>query len=691
MAEEFQAKLEAVGTKFQAVIETLGKAYASSVVSNGLAPVIQETIEGMGDEVKEAAGKAGEEDETKVEGFAIDTKEKEADSVMIHIEKIAPLKPKIGEEFVVYDVNAVRIGSLAAAGGEKDFYVNAKSYRLRYNQLKKTPVLAKKDNEEAKLTDFPSQYQFAGYNCFCLPRAAGDLGAHTKDIQAWFTEYYKSNNASPSVASHFNIGDDFEVQQSAREVFLEAYGETKDELKLTALKPEPTPFDEGEAVVALLQETAVTEVLPDLVSAIPETPAAGFLKNTANSTVLTGIETAAAGWEPVSVGAKQVGVKLNQKIQESGTKAIGAAFKPILGKIMAVIQKKMEAKAAADPAEEKGDEKEEKAPKIGSISKNWRFNKEPAGKKLYDAVTAGKPGAAIESSSSELSGLLKKGIHTPLEKLGKTVKSVGSSPFGGFAVKKVGALQDKITKVIIAVTTLDGFFAAAKSIAKAVDEVEDSLKESKDRNASIDEASTKLWKALTSSATSLYIAVRKLETVVRQTLGDDVPEEAVDVLLGFLDVIFEVQIRAFNSIRIQYIKNLRAVDAGSDATVTSREAFRDSLFHTANIIGHHHWTSAVKAFQQFANIVVVAGVEADMWPEMSGELAELQAEIPEEYASMGLDIAGLAWTVVQIMVKKAVGLVIPMAFFKIEQAVFTQEAASGDIETTTLAAEPADD
>jgi len=239
--------------------------------------------------------------------------------------------------------------------------------------------------------------------------------------------------------------------------------------------------------------------------------------------------------------------------------------------------------------------------------------------------------------------------------------------------REIGKIVDRIVGTILELTTLDGFMEASKTIAKTLDKVESELKDEK----SIDMASAALWKSLAQVGMELFTRIWKLEAKVRSKMESQ-PEEATTTVLGFLDLIFEVQIRAFNSIRIQYIRLLRAKFAeAKDKQAASREAFRTALFSTVDLLGHHHWVKFTETFTDASIIIVQQGFRKEIWPPIASGLAAIQSMIPDEFGKMGLQIEPLAWSVVAMLIQKGVVWGTTKVFLKMESAIFTQESGEG--------------
>jgi len=284
------------------------------------------------------------------------------------------------------------------------------------------------------------------------------------------------------------------------------------------------------------------------------------------------------------------------------------------------------------------------------------------------------PSEAINEAADDIKSSLERGIRTPLEKLASSLGVEGcNSTMKKIVAKEIKKVTDKIVKTIIEITTLDGFMEASKVIARTLDKIEESLKDEK----TVEQASAALWHTITNCGMQLYTRIWALSEKVKSALSGQ-PDEAVDIITGFLDNVFEVQIRAFNSIRIQYIRNVQAsLKDGKSAKEVSRTAFRTALFSTVDVLGHHHWVKAVDAFKRASIVIVQELFRENVWPPIKAGLESIQALIPDEIGKMGLKIEPLAWAIVAFLIKMAVQWLITKVFVAIERAVFTQESSGG--------------
>jgi len=339
----------------------------------------------------------------------------------------------------------------------------------------------------------------------------------------------------------------------------------------------------------------------------------------------------------------------------------------------------MKEKGGDEEGEEKeaaGDKKEQA---VGDIAKQWTFTMTGVGKKLDGALDGkGKASEAVEGAIDDVKSQLTAAVRGPLEKLADTLTGGnGSNPWVAREVRKI---VSKITNLILEITTLDGFLEASKVMSAVVDGIEDELKKAAGDKAKIDKAiengSAALWsKGLAAVGIALFSRIWKLEEKISNVFGAQ-PEEVTQPLLQLLDHIFEVQMRAFNGIRIQYIQNLKEslADAkDADAVQTAaRAAFKGAVFPVINLLGYHHWVKAHEALLSTSKALVMNAFNEHIWPTIKQGLDALQKCIPESLTNMGLKLEPLVRAVINFIINKAVEWIMKKVFMKIEEALFTQ-------------------
>jgi len=500
-------------------------------------------------------------------------------------------------------------------------------------------------------------------------------------------DYYRSlfdklPGYSPSLADHFRIGDDFEAQMVAREVFIETLRGTLAHYGITSMHHEIEPFTETEFVTDMLTTYARKELIdPALATITTEGGAGEWQKNQIRNLIITAVEKVAGSWDAVADKAREASVAATKKVQEGAGKFAEMLREP-LAKIVAIVQEKMKEKEekGGDEEDKGGEEKEVKGLQIGDIAKNWSFVKTEIGKQLDGALDGKqKPSEAIQGSVDGIKSALSAGVRGPLEKLADSL--TGGQGGNRFVAKIVNGLVNRITNFILELTTLDGFLESSIVIAGVLDGVEEKLGKCADKAAAtkaIDEASHALWESgIKKVAMTLWTRIWKLQEKIASVMSS-LPEEASAPLIDLLGHLFEVQLRAFNGIRIQYIRNLReSVDEIKDAesaTRISRAAFKGAFFPIVNLLGYHHWLRAHEALYESARAVVMHGFNELVWPAIAGALEPIQACIPEELGTMGLKLENLVRSVCDFIINKALTWIMTKIFLAIERALYAQES-----------------
>jgi len=564
--------------------------------------------------------------------------------------------------------------------------VNGQHYKIRYNVLARAPDKATKDFKDVKdfkAPAFPAPFEFGGSYCICLSKPEGDLNAHLKSVQDYYQGLFsKLPGYAPSLADHFRVGDNWEVQQTAYTVFMEAFKATKEELELADLKRDLEPYDEIEAIVDLLQGVADRDILPGILAGIQGPDQVRFrLENAARSAILSAIDKAAQTWTAASDAARKLGEKVVEKLNEGAQKIVDA-LKPILEKIVELVESKMKAKESGgdDEKDEKEEEKDEKkAPAVGDVAKAWSFNATDIGKKLDSALDGkGKVSEAVGGAVDDVKNTLTNAVRKPLEKLADilTYGNAGNK----WVAAQVRKVVDRITNLIIELTTLDGFMEASGVIANVVDQIEDLLSKAAGDKAkvtqAVDEGSALLWKrGLCAVGIALYSRIWKLQDGIDRVLGSQ-PDEVKQPLHELLDEIFVVQMRAFNGIRVQYIQNLReGVADAADANAlknAARAAFKGASFPVINLLGYHHWVKAHEKLLDATKAMILNAFDESVWPTVKEGLDALQSLIPDELAQMGLKLEPLVRNVIVFIINKAVEWIMKKVFMKVEELLFTQ-------------------
>jgi len=324
-------------------VKNLGVNYLKACVANAFQPAIVDGIKAALEDAKEEAGLGGPE-ETPVTKLAYNKDEKERDTFCVNVHGSRIYEPHLGGKFIAYNTYVVRICS-SGDEKEKQFYVNAQYFDIKYNQLSCVPALIHKDFKDQKLTAFPPSYQIGGPCCFCLEKKAGDKPAHDKAMSDWFKTSYETVPYSKHTADHFRCGDEWEIQQTAKQIFFDAVTNTIADYDCV-WNPEIPPFDEVDAVAELCKAVAIKKLLPKVLGPVEkiENPTIRHtLLRTARSGVATAIDTAAGGWAPLGAAATKAGEAATKALKEAAEKIV-EALKPLIAKIVGVVKEKNEKK-----------------------------------------------------------------------------------------------------------------------------------------------------------------------------------------------------------------------------------------------------------------------------------------------------------------------------------------------------------
>jgi hypothetical protein len=502
----------------------------------------------------------------------------------------------------------------------------------------------------------------------------------------WFENQFKSVGYSKTTADHFRVGDEWEIQQIAKKVFIQAVVDTIADYEIPWTYEIP-PFDELEAVTELLKAVAVKKLLQKLLDPLESAGLPAIAKNAAvnnaRNGLVTAIENASKAWEPLSIAAGKAGEAATKALKEAAEKIV-EALKPLIAKVVATIKEKMKKKA-----EEKGGsegkelEEEKKGAAIGDFVSEWKFQKTPIGGKLFESLTKATAVEAIKASSDEINSKLRAAVREPIEKVVEIICGA-SFVVDPWTQWQIWWMARRVTNFITEITTLDGFLEAAAKLAEAINPLEEEFVKAAGKKDELcklaDKASAALWQALASQAVGLWTKIYKLNDKIESVFSGQ-PEEVKAPLLDLLSHIFEVQVRGFNAIRVLYSRKLKeALPEAKDADgvkEVSRTALRDSIFEVVNLLAIEHWIETHKALTEAAKAYVMDRFVNEIWPSIKEGLDALTSLIPEQVVSAGLDIAALALKIATILINKGVEWGMKKVGLKLEEAIFRQDEGEG--------------
>jgi hypothetical protein len=681
MAAAVPQLLEEAGKQLGALVADIGKNYLKGLVAEAFQPAIQDGIKQALEDAKEEAGLGGPE-ETPVTKLAYNKDEKERDTFIVNVTESQVRTPALGAQCVTYDTYVVRIGSTGDEK-EKEFYVNAQFFNIRYRHLAVVPDKLKKDFKDAKVPAFPAPYQIGGTCCFCITKQPGDKRAHDEAMHVYFGDIFKAVGYSKQVADHFRVGDNWEIQQTAKQIFFDALTNTVADQGIDNWNPEIEPFNEVEAITEFLKAYAIGKILPKITDPIEAEGLPPIVKNraieAARSGLATAIEGASGAWEPLQGVATKAGEAATKHMKEAAEKIV-ESLKPVIAKVVGIVKEKMKKKAEEKGGDE-GKELEEKDKKveIGDIVSEWKFEKTPIGRKLYENLTKETPAHAIRSSSEEIQSKLREAVRGPIESV---VEIICGAKFviDPWTQWQIWWMARRVTNFITEITTLEGFLEAAAKLAEAVTPLEEEFakaagkKEELDKLA--DKASSVLWQTLAEQAVTLWTKIYQLNEKIESVFSGQ-PDEVKQPLYDLLSHIFEVQVRGFNAIRVLYSRKLKESlgDAGDAeaAKAASRTALRDAIYEVVGLLAIEHWTKTHEALTEAAKAYVLNRFTNEIWPSIKSGLDELQSLLPSQVADAGLDIAGLALKIATIIINKGVEWGMKKVGLKLEAAIFGQE------------------
>jgi len=391
--------------------------------------------------------------------------------------------------------------------------------------------------------------------------------------------------------------------------------------------------------------------------------------------VLTAVDTAfQAGWPPVQAAVNKARDEVMKQIDAGAAKLVDL-LKPIVKKVLELVQSKMSKK------EQKEEPAEKKGAAIGDSIGNWRFEKSTIGGSFYNDAAA----EDIKNSIGNLRENLDKAMEAQLEEKFKGgAKSMLGDRIGDFEI--VVALMEKMAEVCVKLlnkySTIIPLLEAADDIFKLRGDAEAKLKANKANkdNAlkALDEVSLEMWKKTPYAGLRLFKAMDRIKERVEAEMGEQ-PDSAKQPLLDAADSMFSAQIKALNVARSQFIGRLKQkfseagmLDNEETIAKTVRETFRDVVFPLINIMVAESWKAVGNAY-------VISAVEVgknmfltDIWPGLQDGLNAIQNEIPDALSSMGLQISALTLTVVNILLTKAITSAVTKMIIAFELAIFAQ-------------------
>jgi len=437
--------------------------------------------------------------------------------------------------------------------------------------------------------------------------------------------------------------------------------------------PRLPPFDEGEGVSLLCQLVIVDQFLPQITSKTPN----AMHGQGANALYALVDAAISSGWAPAQKVIDEVKQGIGKVIDDGGD-ALAAKLKDLFQGVLAVVQEKMK-------KDEKKAEEEEKEPAgaIGSVTKDWKFDKTDVGKKysalLLDAEKWGTASGQLQSEWKPAMDSFFSNAFTA------AISNACNPKFASSTVMQM-AIQEfsrYISNTFRRFSTVTPLIEAAKQLEKLrgdlVGEIAKDAKDFKTVEATINKSSTLMWQSLPSAGLSLFAELRRVESDLYSDLKD-ANDDALRALSGVVQHMYFIQMRALNALRVNFTIKLKAklqddANRASEAKIGEvvRQVFREELFVLVDMVIGETWTRLVEALT--ATCVAIAQNKfftSEVWGAITGGLEALQAKIPDGPLKGKLDLPALAQTVVETILEKGVTKLSLKIFFKLEGAIFKQ-------------------
>jgi len=641
-----------------------------------LIPVVKDALLNLLDDTKKEVGMKVEVKEDKLG----DQKgAEESDLFGLQLDSCRKVVTSWSYEFTSYTLYAIRVGY--NKGG--DFYALGAKYEVRYTVLVVMREKLHYEVKEAKkdVPDLPPDCLHGTY-CCCLVRKS-DMAGTEAVMKSYVAELAKNNRSSEALASHFYLGANFEMQKRAQEVFNAAFEQTKAALIKGELVEDLPPFNEGEALRSLLLGMSRQEILPIVRENLG--PVANIFparaEATANQLVVSAVDTAMAGW-PVAQGVVDKGkVKVQELISEGAEKLV-EALKPVLKKILELVQSKLSKKD--EGKEEKLEEKKKKT-EIGDYLSQWRFDKTEIGKKLYDAVGSGKDARAAlialeedfdKAVASTLEAKMKEGVSHLIGDKNANLEIV-ALVLEHVAKQAIGVLK-RFTTIKPLMAASSGLFAAYTNMeSKLAAAFAAGSPKPEDITKILDGTSKEMWESFPDAGLLLFSKMDGLKAHIKSEFPD-VPEDAIAPLTDCADDLYSQQMKALNMLRTQFIKacrakltgdGLKSIDSVNEIT---RTTFRDIVFSIIHILAVDSWKKIAANLITSAVIQVQKKFAETIWPTIASALEAIQSLIPEQLASIGLQIEPLAHSVADILLEKGTTWALNKLVIKLELVLFEQ-------------------
>jgi len=495
-------------------------------------------------------------------------------------------------------------------------------------------------------------------------------------MKVYFQEIVTKNPRSKALSDHFYMGENYVIQQRSKAIFDDAFAATQAEVIKGAYNPVIPPFDETEGMIQLLRAVARNEFIQAIREKVPNVPVVkGFLLRGADQGVLTAVDTAVStAWPPIQSGVN-IAKEKTLEILEKKADEIVDKLKPLLMKLLDLVQSKLHKKEEKKEDENK-DEKKKKT-QIGDFVKNWKFENTDTGKTFADDLIREDAKVSLERLSITVMKAINDAVERRLQEgMKRLLGEKASMEIVQFVIEK---LAEQATMLVKRFTNINPLINACKSFFDKRAEVEKKMKEARNADElekALTEGSAIMWASLPHIGVRLFNEMETLKSQITTEFTNSMTPAAITPLTDAADAMFAEQMKAINSVRTKMILKLKTQNllAGNESGLAEaiRTTFREHVFQAIQVLVQDAWTSVAAAIVQSAILQVQAKFEETVWPPIKQGLDELQHLIPEVLGKMGLQLEPIAKKVANILIEKGTTFVVTKLIIKLEELLFNQ-------------------
>jgi hypothetical protein len=361
------------------------------------------------------------------------------------------------------------------------------------------------------------------------------------------------------------------------------------------------------------------------------------------------------------------------KTIDSGAAKLVGELKPVIAKILALVQSKLKKKS-----EEK--EEPQRGPQFGDVVSKWQFQRSEIGKQFWENLN--------KHDAREAMNALRDNSETAMEqflqaKMASGLKAVLGDKTASLEIVQVvmEAIAEQIVKTLNKFTTLKPLMKGAEKLFDCRLELEKDLCANRTGGAdaiakSLEFASKNMWKTLPGIGLRLFIDIYNIKGNIESSLSG-VCDEGKKPLTDVTDALYTLQMKALNALRVQLINQLKTrlpSMSGSDDQVKEcvRTTWRELTFNIIGIVMKETWVQLCEAFTVSCIEQVKEKFNKDIWPPIKEGLNEIQSLIPAQLSDMGLKIEPMALKVSTIIIEKGVRWAMTKLLLKVEATLFTQ-------------------